>query len=75
MRGGDAKANARIIREVLAGVRRDEARALVVANSAAALFVGGVAKELRAAAAFAEQTIDDGAAERKLEELILATNS
>ena len=74
LRGGDAKANAGIIREVLSGVRRDEARALVVVNAAAALFVGGVANELRAAALLAEKTIDDGAAERKLEELIRATN-
>jgi|SRR5215813_867626 len=74
LRGGDAKANASIIREVLAGTRRDEARTLVVANSAAALFVGGVANELRAAAVLAEKTIDDGAAERKLEDLIRATN-
>src|SRR5882672_1485507 len=46
LRGGDAKANARIIRDVLSGERHDEARALVVANAAAALFVGGRAQAL-----------------------------
>jgi len=73
LRGGDATANAKIIREVFSGARRDEARALVVANSAAALFVGGLANDLRAAAKLAEKSIDDGAARGKLDELIQAT--
>jgi len=75
LRGGDAKANARIIRDVLSGERRDEARALVVANAAAALLVGGKAEALKVAAEMAEQSIDSGAAWRKLEELVSATNS
>ena len=74
LRGGDAEANARIIRDVLSGDRRDEARALVVANAAAALFVGGKANALNEAAGLAEQSIDSGAARMKLEELIEATN-
>jgi len=74
LRGGDAKANARIIRDVLTGERRDEARALVVANAAAALFVGGKAHALQQAAGLAEQSIDSGAARTKLEQLIKATN-
>ena len=74
LRGGDADANASIIREVLSGGRRDEARALVVVNAAAALFVGGKAAVLKDAARLAEQSIDSGAASRKLEELIAATN-
>lgn len=72
--GGDAEANAQTIRAVLAGQRRDEARALVVANAAAALFVGGSASDLHAAARLAEQSIDSGAAQNKLEELVKATN-
>ena len=74
LRGGDAKANARIIRDVLTGERHDEARALVVANAAAALFVGGRAQTLHQAAGLAEQSIDGGAARTKLEQLIKATN-
>ena len=74
LRGGDAEANAQVIREVLSGVRRDEARALVVANAAAALFVGGVAEDLREAARLAEKSIDSCAAQIKLEQLIEATN-
>jgi anthranilate phosphoribosyltransferase len=75
LRGGGAEANARIIRDVLSGERRDEARALVVANAAAALFVGGKAHALKEAAGLAEQSIDSGAAHIKLEQLIDATNS
>lgn len=75
LRGGDAEANASIIRDVLAGERRDEARALVVINAAAALFVGGKSGTLTEAARLAEASIDSGAARRKLEQLIKATNA
>ena len=74
LRGGDAEANASIIRNVLSGARRDEARGLVVINAAAALFVGGKADELSEAARLAEASIDSGAALGKLEELVKATN-
>jgi anthranilate phosphoribosyltransferase len=74
LRGGDAEKNARIIRDVFSGERRDEARALVVANAAAALFVGGKAQTLKEAAGLAETSLDSGAASRKLEQLIAATN-
>lgn len=75
LRGGDAGANAGIIREVLSNERRDQARTLVVINAAAALFVGGKVHDLKEAAGLAEQSIDSGAAWRTLEELIRATNS
>lgn len=74
LRGGDAEANAQIIREVLSGKRRDEARALVVANAAAGLFVGGLSSGLQEAARMAEESVDSGAARMKLEQLIQATN-
>ncbi|HKQ99094.1 MAG TPA: anthranilate phosphoribosyltransferase [Pyrinomonadaceae bacterium] len=74
LRGGDAEANALVIREVLQGKRRDEARALVVANAAAALFVGGRAADLYSAARLAEESIDSGAAAGRLERLIEETN-
>jgi anthranilate phosphoribosyltransferase len=73
LRGGDAVANARVIRSVLSGERRDAARALVVANAAAALLVGGLAAEPGAAARLAEQSIDTGAALSKLEALARAS--
>jgi anthranilate phosphoribosyltransferase len=74
LRGGDAAANAAIIREVLAGRRRDAARSLVVINAAAALFVGGRSDDLKTASNLAEESIDSGAALNKLERLIKETN-
>jgi anthranilate phosphoribosyltransferase len=67
--GGDAVANAAIIRSVLSGERRDEGRTLVLLNAAAALLVGGLAMDLREATRLAEASIDSGAALGKLEEL------
>ena len=68
------KTSAEIIRDVLASRRRDEARSLVVLNAAAALVVGGVAKDPMQAARLAEQSIDSGMAQNKLDRLIQVTN-
>ena len=74
LRGDDAEANALTIRAVLERARRDEARALVTANAAAALFVGGAASDLGGAARLAEESLDTGAALAKLDQLVEATN-
>ena len=74
-RGGGPEESARTIREVLAGQRRDAARALVVVNAAAALHVGGAAESLAEAARLASASIDTGAALSKLEQLARATNA
>lgn len=66
--------SAKIIKEVLASTRRDEARSLVVLNAAAALVIGGIAKQPIQAARLAEQSIDSHAAQVKLERLIQTTN-
>jgi anthranilate phosphoribosyltransferase len=71
---GDAEVNAGVVRTVLSGERRDAARALVIVNAAAALRVGGVASDLRAATQLAESSIDSGAAQQKLDQLVRATN-
>ena len=74
LRGGDADANAEIVSAVLEGTRKDEARALVIMNAAAALFLGGAAAGLRDGAKIAADSIDSGAARHKLELLIEATS-
>lgn len=66
--------SAKIIKEILASRRRDEARSLVVMNAAAALVVGGIAKDPMHGARLAEQSIDSGQAQNKLERLIQTTN-
>ena len=74
LRGGDTEANAHIVRSVLDGSRQDEARALVIMTAAAALMLGGSARDLRDGAGLAAKAIDSGAAESKLRMLIEATN-
>jgi anthranilate phosphoribosyltransferase len=68
-----AKENAAIVRDVLGSRRRDEARSLVILNAAAAIFIGGLAKDPMHAARMAEQSIDSGMAHNKLERLIQVT--
>ena len=74
LRSNSAKESAAIIRDVLASKRRDEARSLIVMNAAAALIIGGVARDPLHAARLAEQSIDSGQAQNKLERLVQATN-
>lgn len=74
LREVDEKGSARMVTEVVQGTRQDEARSLVVANAAAALFVGGMATSLNQAARLAERSIDSGAAWNKLQLLIEGTN-
>ncbi|MEO8435185.1 MAG: anthranilate phosphoribosyltransferase [Pyrinomonadaceae bacterium] len=70
----DGETSAGMIRDVLAGRRRDEARNLVVINAAAALHVASLRPGLSEAARLAEESIDSGAALKKLEQLAEATN-
>ena len=74
LKTNSAKESAAIIREVLSSKRRDEARSLVVLNAAAALYIGGLAKDPMHAARLAEQSIDSGMAQNKLERMIQVTS-
>lgn len=74
LKTNSAKESAVMIRDVLSSRRRDEARSLVVLNAAAALVVGGIAKDPMHAARLAEQSIDSGQAQNKLDRLIQITN-
>lgn len=74
LRADTPEQSAKIIREVLGGRRRDEARSLIVLNAAAALLIGGLASEPIHAARLAEQSIDSASAQVKLERLIQTTN-
>lgn len=70
--GGDATANAAIIREVLGG-SKSARRDVVLLNAAAALVAAGRADHLAQALPLAEKSIDSGAAAAKLEALIRFT--
>jgi anthranilate phosphoribosyltransferase len=66
--GGDAAANAQIIRRILSG-ERGPRRDFVCVNAGAALMAAGRANDFRAGAALAGDAIDSGAALAKLEAL------
>jgi anthranilate phosphoribosyltransferase len=68
----DPDQSAEIARAVLAG-RDGPERALVVANAAAAIYVGGAADSLELGARAAEQAIDSGAATAALERFVERT--
>jgi len=71
--GGDAAANAAIIREVLGG-KKSPRRDVVLLNAAAALVASGKADHLADAIPLAAKAIDSGAAAHKLESLVRFTN-
>jgi anthranilate phosphoribosyltransferase len=71
--GGNARENARIAREILAGF--DGARTeIVAANAGAALYVSGAAPTIRDGVTMAREAIANGAAMAKLQELVAVTN-
>lgn len=67
--GGDAKENAKIITEIFNG-KRGPKRDIVVLNSAAALYVGNVAADIKSGVVMAEEVIDSGKALEKLKEIV-----
>ena len=67
--GGDAAANARIARDVLAGAPGG-ARTAVLLNAAAACYVAGLAGSIREGVSLASMAIDSGAARDRLERLV-----
>lgn len=71
--GGDAATNARIAREALSG-EPGASREIVIANAAAAIYVGGLAADLPEGVARARTSIDSGSALARLEALIASTN-
>lgn len=72
--GGDAAANADIIRDLLAG-KKSARRDVVLLNAAAALVAAGRADRLGDALPLASKSIDSGAAAGKLEALVRFTNT
>ncbi|MEJ0010676.1 MAG: anthranilate phosphoribosyltransferase [Alphaproteobacteria bacterium] len=71
--GGDAKFNAKALRDVLDGESSTYADAVQL-NAAAALFLAGRAQDLGHGAALAQEVIASGAAHAKLGELIEASH-
>lgn len=74
LQGGDAVANAAIVRNVLAGSLGPK-RDVVLLNSAYALVAVGLAKDVESGLERARASIDDGLALIKLEKLVSLTNA
>jgi anthranilate phosphoribosyltransferase len=73
LRGGDAKANAAIVRQVLSG-EKGPRRDIVLLNAAFGLLAAGKATDPEHGLAVAAEAIDSGRALRQLERLTAMTN-
>jgi anthranilate phosphoribosyltransferase len=71
--GGDAAANAEIVRRILDG-EKSARRDVILLNTAAALVAGGKTDHFGEAVPIASASIDSGAAKAKLEKLVRFTN-
>jgi anthranilate phosphoribosyltransferase len=74
LQGGDASANAAIVRDVLAG-NPGPKREVVLLNAAYALVAAGLAKNVEAGLERARAAIDDDLAMAKLDGLVALTNA
>ncbi len=74
LQGGDAPANAAIVKDVLSG-KPGPKRDVVLLNAAYALVASGLAKDVEAGLDKARTVIDDGLAMAKLDELVKLTNA
>ncbi|MBI2917508.1 MAG: anthranilate phosphoribosyltransferase [Chloroflexi bacterium] len=74
LKGGSVQDNARILREVLAGLPGPR-REAVVLNAAAALVAADAADDLREGVALARESIDSGRARAALEALVKTSQS
>jgi anthranilate phosphoribosyltransferase len=74
LKGGDAAANAGIVRRILDGAR-GAPRDVVVLNAGAALFVAGRADSVAVGVKLAEQALDSGTARLTLERMVQSSQT
>jgi len=74
LKGGDADANAMALQSVLEG-KPSAYRDVALFNAAAALLVSGHAKDIKDGVAIGVRSIDSGAANAKLKQLVTVSNS
>lgn len=72
--GGDTKANAKIIKDIMEGAETGPRKDVVMLNAAAAIMVAGLADDFAAALELAEESIKSGKAARCLGELVRISN-
>ncbi|KPJ64274.1 anthranilate phosphoribosyltransferase [candidate division WOR-1 bacterium DG_54_3] len=73
--GGSINENVKIAYDILKGEDKGHKRNVVLLNAAAAIYVGGKAKDIKHGIQLAAKSIDSGAANQKLEELIKFTKA
>ena len=66
--------NAKITKAILTGEEKGAKRDIVLLNAGATLYIGGVAESIAEGVKLAAETIDTGAAYKKLEELVTVSN-
>jgi anthranilate phosphoribosyltransferase len=71
--GGDARYNAKALRDLLKG-EKGAYRDIVLYNAAACLVIAGKAADIRGGVILAEEAIDSGAAQERLEKLVEVTS-
>ncbi|MCI7485360.1 anthranilate phosphoribosyltransferase [Helicobacter sp. 10-6591] len=74
LRGGDAKENAKITREILSGKDTGAKRQAVCLNAGAALYLAGKTQSFEQGVRLSERLINEGKAEVKLEQFITQSN-
>ncbi|MDY6764512.1 MAG: anthranilate phosphoribosyltransferase [Halobacteria archaeon] len=67
--GGPPEENARYIRDIFSGRKNGAKRDIVLANSGAALYVAGIAGSMEEGVEIARNSVDEGSALNKLDEL------
>ena len=72
--GGMSEENAEITRSILSGREKGAKRQAVCLNAGAALYIAGVSDTLEGGVRLAEEMLDSGAAQRKLEAFIEESN-
>lgn len=75
IKGGTPEENAQVTRDILSGKEQGAKRDIVLLNAGCALYVTGNAETIADGIKLAEESIDSGAALKKLDELIEFTNS
>ena len=75
LKGGDAQANAKIVKGILSGADTGPKKDIVVLNAAAAIIVANLADDFKNAVELADNSISSGSADAALEKLIQISNS
>lgn len=75
LKGGTPQENAEITKAILNGTDKGPKRRAVCLNAGAALYIAGKAETMEQGVRMAEELIDSGAAQKKLEEFVKESNA